>query len=342
MNFGKLARIMRNTGPARFFVPIGIIFIIFGVLTLGFNTDTYLETAGTVTAVEEAPVAADEPQQFDVSFTYTVDGKEYEGTFSGLSDEYQVGDEIKLFYDPADPVKTTNTKSGKFFAPILIAVGALAAAFGILKTVKAFQLSKALDARVPAGETSAQTPAFEGMKTAPGVTEYYFRFDGNSLKPGYLIEDADRKVLFEGKMLKNSLVGARVFEFKNHVTGVAKEHEVGHTTTSSMNDEFFSVSSTFKFDGESVWDVLHDKGLRLSTNLLSKFPHLIYDATKDGAPFARIETSGVYVHEEDEAQHKINLPSGRMYYRFWTASADFETLFLTIFAISETEQTMVE
>ena len=38
----------------------------------------------------------------------------------------------------------------------------------------------------------------------------------------------------------------------------------------------------------------------------------------------------------------MNIPVGRYYYRVWTNSNDFETLFLTIFAISETEQAVVE
>lgn len=50
-----------------------------------------------------------------------------------------------------------------------------------------------------------------------------------------------------------------------------------------------------------------------------------------------------YIIEDEEAQHKIKMPPGRMYYRFWTASNDMELLFLTIFAISEcSEQAAVE
>ena len=80
----------------------------------------------------------------------------------------------------------------------------------------------------------------------------------------------------------------------------------------------------------------------MMTNLRSKFPRLTYEVAKDGAPFAVVETSSIYVHEDEEAQHTITPPAGNMYYRFWTASDDFDSLFLTIFAVSETEQTMVE
>ena len=164
----------------------------------------------------------------------------------------------------------------------------------------------------------------------------------SALKPGYLIEDADRKVLFEGKMLKNALVGARTFEFHNYVTGGVQEHQVGHTMTNTMNDEFFSVNSWFKFDGENIWELLHSRGLRMETDLHSKFPYVFYNVTRNGAAFARIENSSLYVHEEDEAQHKLVIPTGRMYYRFWTNSNDFESLFMTMFGITESEQGVVE
>lgn len=336
----KFARLMRNTGPARFFVPVGIILVVVGVILMVFSGGNFAETTGKVLSVTEIPrTDPDEAQQYDVQFEYTVDGKVYTGTFS-LSGDYQTGDEITIYYNTENPESITNAKNGNLIGIIMIGAGVVGAVVGVFLTVKAFQKSKALDEAIPGGKPN---PAdFEGFKTAEGVTEYYFRFDGHSLKPGYLVEDAERKILFEGKMTKQAIVGARTFEFHNHVNGTVEEHAVGHTVTQSYNDEMFSRKSWFKLDGKNIWDILHDRGIRLSTNMLGKFPYFIYDVTKDGKPFARIETSSIYVHEDEEAQHKLVIPTGNMYYRFWTASSDFDTLFLTIFAISETEQTVVE
>ena len=331
----KFARFMRNTGPARFFVPVGIVLIVFGIIMLMFNTDSYLETVGKVTEVVQT-VNAENSKVYDTSFTFTVDGKEYNATFSELTKEYKVGDDIKVFYNPEDPTQTTNSKLG-FLPPVLIGLGALALVAGVLMTVKAYKKSNELD-KTP----KADPAAFEGFKQTPGVTEYYCRYDGVMLKPGYILEDAARKVLFEGKMTRQALVGARTFEFSNHVTGGVTEHEVGHTMTQSYNDNGWSAKSWFKFDGKNVWDVLHDKGIRLQTNMRSKFPNFTYEVSKDGQAFAILETSGKYVHEDEAAEHSLNVPVGRYYYRVWTNTRDFETLFLTIFAISETEQAVVE
>ena len=332
----KFARFLRNTGPARFFVPLGIILIAVGIFLLTLNTDSYLETVGKVTEVYETR-NQENSKVYDTSFTFTVDGKEYTGTFSELSEEYKVGDEIKVFYNPKDPTQTTNSKLGGIVAPIMIGLGAVALVAGVLMTVKAYKKSKELD-KTP----KAAPVAFEGFKQAPGVTEYYCRHDGAMLKPGYILEDAARKVLFEGKMTKQAMVGARVFEFNNHTNGAVTEHEVGHTVTQTYNDNGWSAKSWFKFDGKNVWDVIHDRGIRLQTNMRSKFPNFTYEVSKDGQAFAILETSGKYVHEDEAAEHKLNIPVGRYYYRVWTNTRDYETLFLTIFAISETEQAVVE
>lgn len=332
----KLARFMRNTGPARFFLPIGIILIAVGIFLMTRNMDSYVETVGKVTEVYETR-NQENSKVYDVTFTFTVDGKEYTGTFGEQSKEPKVGDEIKVFYDPDDPTQTTDSKLGGFVAPIMIGVGVLALAFALFKTVKAFKKSKELD-KTP----KAAPVAFEGFKQTAGVTEYYCRHDGVMLKPGYILEDAARKVLFEGKMTRQAVVGARTFEFRNHANGAVTEHEVGHTVTQSYDNNGWTAKSWFKFDGKNVWDVIHDRGIRLQTNMRSKFPNFIYEVSKDGQAFAILETSGKYVHEDEAAEHKLNIPVGHYYYRVWTNTRDFETLFLTIFAISETEQAVVE
>lgn len=335
----NFARLMRNTGPARFFFPLGIILIVFGIILAGFHTGNYMETTGTIASVTEVPKAADESQTYDLEINYTVDGIAYTTIFSGFSGNYKTGDTIKLFYNPDDPEMTTNTKSN-VIAPIMIGAGALVLAFGVYKTVAAFKKSKELDSGIPGGKFP--TEAFDGFKDAPEVKEIYCLFDGKNLKPGYILEDAERRRLFDGTMTKQALVGARSFTFTNHLTGSVKEHAVGHTTTQTYNDELFSAKSYFKFDGKNIWDVLHERGIRLSTNLTSKFPNLRYDVIKDGKAFAIIETSSKYVHEDEAAEHKLNIPVGRYYYRIWTDSDDLDLLFLTIFAISETEQAVVE
>ena len=335
----KFARFMRNTGPARFLVPIGIILIVFGIILSGLNTDKYVETTGKVISVEEAGYDDDGRAEYDVSFTFSADGKEHSGVFPGLTDNYKAGDSIKVFYDPSNPDKTSNGRMSGIIAPVMIIAGAAALIGGIVLSIRAFKKSKELDASATGEGVRGN---FEGFKTRSDVREFYCSFDGKTLHPGYVVEDAGRNIVYEGKMTKQALVGPRTFEFNNHISGTVTEHKVGHTATTSYSGEMFSEKSWFKFDGENIWDLIHKKGMRLNTNIHSKFPNLIYELSKDGKELAVIETSSRYVHEEDEAEHTFTPPIGRYFYRIWTVSDDLDPVFLAVFAISETEQTIVE
>ncbi len=336
----KVARIMRNTGPARFLIPVGLILIIFGIILLCFKSNNYVETVGKVTDVRQYIDNTGENEQtlYDVSFEYTVDGKQYSGNFDGLGSAGKVGDEIKVFYDPDNPERTTNTKAGNIIAPIAIVLGAAAIAGGVFTAVKAFRKDKELDEQIKAAGGSLHVEPLPKDQ----LTEYYVSYDGQVLRPGYIVEDGARNVVYEGKMEKNALVGSRRFVFTDHRNGTTEEHEVGHTLTQSFNDELFSAKSSFKFDGKNIWDVLHERGIRIATDIRSKFPNMTYTVSKDGRFLATVETSGQYVHEEDAAKHTLNIPVGRYYYRCWTNESDIALLFLTVFAISETEQAIVE
>ena len=268
MNFqSKYSRFMRNSGPARTLVPVGLILIIFGGIMIWMKQQTLLAVG-------------------------------------------------------------------------LIVIGILAIVFGIMRSAKAFAKSKELDADRPG--KSLPPVDFTDFKNAEGVSELYSRHDGVTLKPGYILEDADRTVLYEAKMTKQALVGSRVFTFIDHASGLSQDHEVGHTTQQHYNDEFFSARGWFKFDGENIWDVLHERGLRMATDIIGTFPNVSYQIVKDGKPFAIVETSGKYVHEDEAAEHSINIPVGKFYYRIWTNSRDIETIFLAVFAFSESEQIMTE
>lgn len=340
----KLARIMRATGPLRFLLPLGIALIVLGIITSSFMSGDAAETVGTVTASEpyiETDSEGDETTCYEIFFTYEVDGKSYENSFSGYDEPIAAGETIPVYYDSQNPGSVSNMKNTRLVGMGMTAAGVLAIAVSAAFTLKAFRKQRDLDRKI--AETSGgAVPAEVEPLPKEQLTEYYVSFDGVTLKPGYIVEDRDRNVIYRGTMTKNALVGNRIFTFTDCRSGLSEEHEVGHTVTSSYSNEFFSTSSTFRFDGKDIWDVLHEKGIRISTDLHSKFPKAIYTVSLNGRFLATVETSSQYVHEEDEEQHKIKVPYGRYYYRCWTASDSLDLLFLTVFAISETEQAVVE
>ena len=339
----KLGRFFRATGNLRFFLFLGVILMVMGVLMFIFSPDKYAETTGTVTKVEEyedTDAEGDIETYYREYFTYKVDGKEYENSFEALSKAPAVGSTVKVFYDPADPESISNTKNSRLIGAIMFVVGLAAAGFGIFSGVKNLKKLKAMDEQIR--EANAGEKPVVVVPAKEQMTEYYVLFDGNTFKPGYIVEDRNRSVVFTGEMTKNAAVGPRLFTFTDHVMGRTTEHQVGHTVTQQFNNEFFSMSSYFKFDGQNIWDLLHDKGIRIETDMHSIFPRLRYTVSLYGKFFALIESSSKYVHEEDEAEHKIAIPTGRYFFRCWTNEDNMDLLFLTVFAISESEQAIVE
>ena len=338
--FDKLARWSRNLGPASFFVPAGIILIIFGALLIAFTPKEYNQTTGTISHIESYP-DADGEMTYDLTIDYTVDGKAYTATFSGEFANAKEGDTVDVFYDPSNPEAASNTEHGGIIGIVMIVAGAASTVYGVYASYKAFKKSKELDDQIKEAAGTDYVPEVVPLPKGE-LTEYYVRHDGNTLRPGYIMEDEDRDPVFEAPMTKQALVGARIFTFKNHVTGETKDHEVGHTVTQTYNNGWYSMKSWFKFDGKNIWDVLHDRGVRISTDLVSALPKARYTVSINGTFAATIESSSQYVHEEDEAKHKIAVPVNGWYYRVWTNETDIETIFLTVFAISETEQAIVE
>ena len=98
---------------------------------------------------------------------------------------------------------------------------------------------------------------------------YFFQPEKKILKQGFFMTDEDKNVVYEAKMLKQPILGAMEFEFINHITGQSGVHKVGHTVTTETSGlfEFFSIKSSFKYDGENIWDYLHGQGIRIDSSI---------------------------------------------------------------------------
>ena len=348
MELGSLFEKTRSISKLVFFIPFTIILFFFAVILSPFLTQGFVETEGTVVASEDASFVdaeGHEQAQYNVTVTYTVDGKTYQSDYLFIDDKTP-GSKVTVYYDPKDPNKSSNSKNNAWLWIVFIVLGVISAGatvyFGV-KDHKRHKQTKALrekrdavargEAVEPVGAGNFNVEMKEGEQT-----EYYFRFDGHAFKPGYLIEDKDRKPLFEGKMLKNNPLGAREFEFVNHRTGETTAHKVGHVVTSGDESMgMLSTNSYFKFDGVNVWDFLHDNGVLIDNAIGYKLGQMVYTITVNGSFLAKAVMTSNYVHEEDEEKHKVNIIN-KMYYRIWTNAVDLELIFTVIFAVAETNQ----
>ena len=122
---------------------------------------------------------------------------------------------------------------------------------------------------------------------------YFFQPEKKILKQGFFMTDEDKNVVYEAKMLKQPILGAMEFEFINHITGQSGVHKVGHTVTTETSGlfEFFSIKSSFKYDGENIWDYLHGQGIRIDSSIAGDRIGMSYRISLKGKDMAEIATA---------------------------------------------------
>ena len=139
---------MRESAIARSLIPVGLLLMVFGVIVLfiTIKNSNYVQIESVVSNVKVVsnPVTDENGTHFedsyDVTVKYTVDGNEYEGELSGVS-KFNVGDKMKIYYNPENPNEITQTKS--LILPIVIIIGGLAAFIGgIISAVNAVKKHK--------------------------------------------------------------------------------------------------------------------------------------------------------------------------------------------------------
>ena len=144
----KMLTFMRESQTARFFIPAGLILIIFGIVVfvISLNNQNYVKIEATVTNVEEAQETnvdddgTNTTTVYNATVNYTVGGKEYTQTLDNVS-KCKKGDKMDIYYNPKDPNQITQTKS--LILPIVIIVaGITSLTGGIISAINAVKRHK--------------------------------------------------------------------------------------------------------------------------------------------------------------------------------------------------------
>ena len=127
----KIITIFRESKLARFFLPLGIILLVFGIIMFSVNSknQNYLKTEATVTGTQLSTAAYTDPDgtYHDATYTvyikYSVNDREYNGELNELPN-YDKGKKITIYYNPNDPTQITMTIS--MILPIIIIIAGIA------------------------------------------------------------------------------------------------------------------------------------------------------------------------------------------------------------------------
>ena len=121
------------------FVAAGIFFIITGII--GIKQDNnWPETTGTIQSIELVHEATDseDTDEYEVMVEFKVDGKTYVSDLHNYKDDFEVGKEISIRYNPEAP--DAIVLPGKGLSIIAIVAGAIMVVGGILAFLKSLFL----------------------------------------------------------------------------------------------------------------------------------------------------------------------------------------------------------
>jgi hypothetical protein len=153
-----------------------------------------------------------------------------------------------------------------------------------------------------------------------------------TVKEGFTLHDENDNLVYEGKMIKFSLFKAAPYEFKNYITNKTEQHKIGKTITTEESGmlEIFSTSSYFKYDGEKIWNYLHDKGIRINSSISGDKIGMTYEVSFEGTRIATISTSS--------PKGKSIITTDK-FYDVTCEEKDLDLVFLVAFSIAKTNQT---
>ena len=112
-------------------VIVGIVFIVIGIK--GIKQDnTWPDTQGTIQSIEliHEAVDSEDTDEYEVMVKYTVDGKTYVSDLHEYQDDFEVGKEITIRYNPEAP--DAIVLPGKTVWIIAVIAGVVVAIGGIL------------------------------------------------------------------------------------------------------------------------------------------------------------------------------------------------------------------
>lgn len=140
----RIVKFFRDYSTAKFFIPLGIILIIFGCIlfVVRNNTRNYIETEAIVSKTElyEDEYYDGETHHeatYRVFVKYNVDGKEYNEEL-GILFKHNLGDKVTISYNPENPSEISQPTS--IILPIAFIIGGIVSLIvsilSIIKTIK--------------------------------------------------------------------------------------------------------------------------------------------------------------------------------------------------------------
>lgn len=321
---------VKGLGFGTIAVLMAVVSIALGVYLTFFHSAGFVRTDATIVSVEEKPDEIDhEETEYVVVVEYDVDGAHYTSELGSYSPSYKAGKTIHVLYNPDDP-SVVHDGSGAM-GIYCIALGVVILAIAVISGRKTKQARKELEEIKTSAGAAGFAPSVKGEER-----EVYFLTDMGTPKYGHRIEDRERRVLYEAKMTKFSLMTPYGFDFIDHEHGRTVPHLVGHEEEAEWDNSLLLDSNyTFTLDGEDIWKHLKRNGISVETGRMDGTVWPRYRVFRDGEEIAVIESSSQFVHEEDAKEHAVmSKVAVQGFFRIWTREETLDAVFVTALAFA--------
>ena len=317
-------------GMTLLFLTAGIILTALGIYTGFFQSKGYEKTTAVITALEENTDIDPDEILYTPTVTYTVNGIQYTEELKANVKESDLGKEIRILYDPADPAKINEDSPGAVIYMLI--------AGPVLTALSLYSLIRNKNQLDDLQQENTGEPLFGVSRTGTEVRTLYFLTDLGTAKGTCHIEDKDNNILYEAKSIHFSLIADSEMEFTDHTLNRSTRHLIGKTVTSSSDAPWvLDNHSTFTLDGKDIWKTLHENGIRIETGLGGiKWEYIIF---RDEKEIARAVSTNKNVHEDKGILSKVPFPG---FFRIETCEENLDAVFLTLFAVGRTDMMIYE
>lgn len=224
---------------------------------------------------------------------------------------------------------------------VFVAIGICLLLAGIRSTKKEVTTSvkdKAQYNRVDeqkASEMRAKKPVeYSGEKET-----FVYHFAGK-LNQDQVMKDSNGELVYEALCEKVTMMKDTPFHFHDLITGEESRKMISHTITHSAGEsEGFhaTISSTFKVDGVSVWDVIADMGYSFTFGMHGIACH--YEVSRWGENIGYAELGGTGLMNPKYKDNPLGKVPTNGIFKVECRREDIPGLFLICFALSRTEET---
>ena len=236
----------------------------------------------------------------------------------------------------------SGASEGSWVPIIFMVAGILLFILGIVKLVKQLKTPASELKQYDRIDPAASAPAGFAQTADPNEPQedFVFHFTGKA-NQSYVMEDRIGAAVYEAVTEKILALKPRPFVFRNLLTGEEDTRMIGAPLTVSLGSESslgMNVSSSFKVDGQDVWELIASMGYGFSFSMKGLAPH--FEVRRWNQPAGSVEMGGTGLVDPRYKDNPLGkIPTNGIFSVHCRRSAA-PGFFLICFALAHTELTL--